>query len=107
LSFNLGSQTGFFPGADARLLFGFAPRIFFGATSFGFLNKSLGFLRSAHTRLLARLHALDFLFHRAEPHLSPTPKFVFLCSFSPITLEVKALLLGPTLRLLLFGLTQL
>jgi hypothetical protein len=37
------------------------------------LNKSVGFVRSAHSRLLARLHPLDFLFHRAEPHLGPTP----------------------------------
>jgi hypothetical protein len=73
LSFNLGSQTGFFLGAESRLLFGSTPRIFFGSTSFRFLNKSLSLVGGAHTGLLARLHPLDFLFHRAEPHFSPAP----------------------------------
>jgi hypothetical protein len=72
LSFNLGSQPGFFLGTEPRLLFGFTPDIFFGSASFGFFNKSLGFLRGADPCLLTRLNPLDFLFNRAEPHLSPT-----------------------------------
>src|SRR4029434_8395929 len=107
LSFNLGSQPGLFLGTESRLLLGLTPNIFLGPTSFGFLNKCLGFLSGAHTCLLTRLHPLDFLFHRAAPHLSPTAYLIFLRSFSRITLEVLPLLLGPTVGLTLFGLTQL